>query len=197
MNHACTFHGGASRERDDFKITLSGYNKRTDTPVFIVTKKGKGKQKFKVFFLDEVWFCKETKINETVKLYQTCEDTPDLDRFFKTDGLNILIDQLFDLIDREMIESLIYNLGSRSYKMFGGLEDPSIECIQQVGDLLEGETIPNVIAYWKNWLDMCRVTCSEDERYEQADTIWRHYFGKSSVTLVSDKKTEQPPVSGK
>ena len=163
MNNACKQHKGTYREQGSFKITLAGYTKETDSPKFVVSKKVEGKQKFKVFFIEQDWFCTETKTGEVIKIIETDEGIPDMDQFFQTDFLNPLIEELFDIVDQEMISNLKYSLGPRSYKIYQGIEDPPVECINQVAEILTKPDLSEMAwNHWKKWLKMCLDTCVEN-----------------------------------
>lgn len=102
---------------------------------------------------------------------ETDEGIPNLDHFFETGFLNLLAEQLFDLLDQEMISDLRDALGPRCYKIYLGLENPPIKCIQQVGQLVVDKTEDDASGYWKKWLEMCENTCVDDLCCDQIDII--------------------------
>lgn len=176
MDQVCERLKGTSLSWNNFKITLTGYNKKTVNPRFTIIKKGHDKAKYDMYY-DDKWICMETKTSTMFELKETDEGTPDLDHFFQTSTLNRLVDQLFDMIDQDMIFDLRSILGSRCYKTYLGLENPPFECIDQVSDILDKPDLPEVTKnHWKRWLTMCMNTCVDQERYQRALEVWEDRF---------------------
>jgi hypothetical protein len=93
-----------------------------------------------------------------------------------------------------MIGNVMLSLRNRSYKIYQGLEDPPLECIDQVVGLFDTDIPDHVGCYWKKWLEMCMETCDYETKYDRAEKFMVDHLCLSTSdglsTIPEDKEVK-------